>query len=100
LCSFEGANIIKIHRRSGKISFLLYPDFNTYPHPALQRSVRLSLRTRQFDCYGQSSNPLTDHSGISARDEWARRLSEWGFALKGHRLVRLNKQATQEKLEA
>ena len=35
----EGANIIKIHRRSGKLSYLVYPDFETDPHPAL-----LSLR--------------------------------------------------------
>src|SRR5271170_6156901 len=38
----EGANIIKIHRRSGKISYLTYPDFETDPHPALLRCVRLS----------------------------------------------------------
>ena len=29
----EGANIIKIHRRSGKLSYLNYPDFETNPHP-------------------------------------------------------------------
>ncbi|TMQ33293.1 MAG: hypothetical protein E6K70_13875 [Planctomycetota bacterium] len=47
----EGANIIKIHRRSGKISYLAYPDFDTDPHAALQRCIRLSLRTRALDCY-------------------------------------------------
>src|SRR4051812_3427656 len=59
----EGANIIKIHRRSGKLSYLVYPDFETAPHPALLRSVRLSLRTRQLDCtdYGKSANPPVLH---------------------------------------
>jgi hypothetical protein len=27
----EGANLIKIHRRSGKLSYLMYPDFETDP---------------------------------------------------------------------
>ena len=40
----EGANIIKIHRRSGKVSYLVYPDFENDPHPALLRSVRGMLQ--------------------------------------------------------
>src|SRR5581483_2088939 len=31
----EGANVIKIHRRSGKLSYLMYLDFEDSPHPAL-----------------------------------------------------------------
>ena len=118
----EGANVLKLHRFSGKISSLVSPDFDTDPHPALLRSFKLSLRTRELDCldYGQSPNPpvlhrkeaflrpdderrgkfarltaqeekhglLDDPSGIGTRDGWTRRLSERGFALKGHRLVR------------
>jgi DNA phosphorothioation-associated putative methyltransferase len=59
----EGANIIKIHRRSGKISYLVYPDFETDPHPVLLRCVKLNLRTRQLECYeyGQSANPPILH---------------------------------------
>jgi len=59
----EGANIIKIHRRSGKLSYLVYPAFETDPHPALARCVKLNLRTRQIECYeyGQSSNPPVLH---------------------------------------
>ncbi|HEV3445762.1 MAG TPA: hypothetical protein VG099_14050 [Gemmataceae bacterium] len=41
----EGVSLIKLHRRSGKLSYLIYPDFDTDPHPALQRCVRLCLRT-------------------------------------------------------
>jgi DNA phosphorothioation-associated putative methyltransferase len=47
----DGANLIKIHRRSGKLSYLIYPDFESDPHPALLRCVKLNLRTRQIECY-------------------------------------------------
>jgi DNA phosphorothioation-associated putative methyltransferase len=59
----EGANIIKIHRRSGKISYLVYPDFESDPHPALLRCIRLSLRTRELHCYDYagSTNPPILH---------------------------------------
>jgi DNA phosphorothioation-associated putative methyltransferase len=59
----EGANIIKFHRRSGKLSYLVYPDFDTDPHPALERVVKLSLRTRQLECYeyAGSANPPILH---------------------------------------
>ncbi len=59
----EGANVIKLHRRTGKLSYLAYPDFEGDPHPALLRCVRLSLRTRHLDCYeyGQSGNPPILH---------------------------------------
>jgi DNA phosphorothioation-associated putative methyltransferase len=59
----EGANVIKIHRRSGKLSYLSHPDFEKGPHPALARSLRLSLRTRQLDGhdYSQGDNPPILH---------------------------------------
>jgi len=59
----EGANIIKIHRRSGKLSYLVYPAFENDPHPALLRCVKLNLRTRQIECYdyGPSGNPPILH---------------------------------------
>ena len=63
LGEIDGANIIKIHRRTGKISYLVYPDFETDPHPSLLRCVRLSLRTRELNCYdySQSCNPPILH---------------------------------------
>jgi DNA phosphorothioation-associated putative methyltransferase len=59
----EGANVLKLHRFSGKISYLAYPDFDTDPHPVLGRCVKLSLRTRQLECldYTQSANPPILH---------------------------------------
>jgi hypothetical protein len=40
--------------------------------------------TAQEDKYGLLDAP----SGIGTKEGWSRRLSERGFALKGHRLVR------------
>lgn len=124
LGEIEDANIIKLHRFSGKLSYLSYPDFDTDPHPALVRSVKLNMRTRQLEsqAFGQGGNPpilhrketflhdshdlrakferltqqeekhglLEETSAIGTREGWARRLQEKGFALKGHRLVRVN----------
>jgi len=63
LGEIEGANIIKIHRRSGKLSYLIYPDFETDPHPALFRCLPLSLRTRELQChdYTEHTNPPVLH---------------------------------------
>jgi DNA phosphorothioation-associated putative methyltransferase len=63
LGEIEGANLLKLHRFSGKISYLVYPDFDTDPHPALLRCVKLSLRSRELECYdySQSANPPILH---------------------------------------
>jgi DNA phosphorothioation-associated putative methyltransferase len=63
LGGIDGANLIKLHRQSGKVSYLAYPDFETDPHPALLRSVKLSLRTREIDCfdYAAGANPPVLH---------------------------------------
>ena len=59
----EGANLIKLHPHSGKVSYLVYPEFETDPHPALLRSIKLSLRTRELDCfdYANNTNPPVLH---------------------------------------
>jgi DNA phosphorothioation-associated putative methyltransferase len=59
----EGANLIKLHRHSGKVSYLVYPDFETDPHPALLRSIKLNLRTREIEStdYAHSANPPVLH---------------------------------------
>jgi DNA phosphorothioation-associated putative methyltransferase len=63
LGEIEGANLVKLHRFSGKVSYLSYPDFDSVAHPVLTRSVKISLRTLQLDCYDYttSSNPPILH---------------------------------------
>jgi DNA phosphorothioation-associated putative methyltransferase len=41
-----GANLIKLHRDSKKISYLSYPDFDTDPHPGLHRTDVVDLVNR------------------------------------------------------
>jgi DNA phosphorothioation-associated putative methyltransferase len=57
------ANPIKRHRHSGKVSYLVCPDYETDPHPALLRSIKRNLRTREIDSteYARSANPPILH---------------------------------------
>ena len=118
----DGANIIKLHRHSGRVSYLSYPDFDRKPHPILHRTVKLSLRTLDLNCYDytKSVNPpilhrketfvssdyngyakfarltrqeeraglLEETSTIGTRDGWQYRLEQFGYELKGHRLLK------------
>jgi DNA phosphorothioation-associated putative methyltransferase len=63
LGAIEGADLIKLHRQSGKVSYLVYPDFDADPHPALLRSIKLNLRTREIEStdYATSANPPVLH---------------------------------------
>lgn len=40
----EEANVIKFHCRKPKITYLVYPDFDADPHPALYTSMQIDLR--------------------------------------------------------
>jgi DNA phosphorothioation-associated putative methyltransferase len=63
LGEIEDATIVKLHRFSGKVSYLAYPDFDRTPHPPLVRSVKLSRRSLELDVYDYStrSNPPILH---------------------------------------
>jgi DNA phosphorothioation-associated putative methyltransferase len=63
LGEIEDANIVKIHRFSGKVSYLAYPNFDSDPHPTLVRSVKLNMRSLWLDCwdYVESENPPILH---------------------------------------
>ena len=123
LGEIEEANLIKLHRLSGKISYLAYPDFETDPHPVLSTCVKLNMRSRQIDFYDYrtSENPpvlhrketflapthpeytrfarltqqevrhglLDETATIGTRSGWQTRLTETGFRLAGHRLMRV-----------
>ena len=123
LGEIEEANLIKLHRLSGKISYVAYPDFETDPHPVLSTCVKLNMRSRQIDFYDYrtSENPpvlhrketflasthpdytrfarltqqevrhglLDETATIGTRSGWQTRLTETGFRLAGHRLVRV-----------
>lgn len=47
----EDANIVKLHRFSGKVSHFECPQFESAPHPPLMNCLKLSVRSRQLDWY-------------------------------------------------
>jgi DNA phosphorothioation-associated putative methyltransferase len=57
------ATVVKLHRHSGKVSYLAYPRFEEDPHPALLRGVKVALRSREVSCYDytESGNPPVLH---------------------------------------
>lgn len=59
----EGANVIKLHRRSPSVSYLAYPDFERDAHPALLASLKVDLQTFhvQYRSYVGSKNPFILH---------------------------------------
>ena len=57
----DGANVIKLHREEPKVSYLVYPDFESDPHPRLSYSVTLHLQTfrlRERDFEARENPPI------------------------------------------
>ena len=50
----DEANVIKLHRFSGKVSYLAYPTFEEDPHPALKLRVKVTLPTLSIDQFDYS----------------------------------------------
>jgi hypothetical protein len=78
----------RARRKTGKESFLRQDD------PLHGKFARLTAQE-------EKQGLLDDPSGIGTRDGWGRRLAERGFALRGHRLVRVvGKQGLKGQTEA
>jgi DNA phosphorothioation-associated putative methyltransferase len=57
----EQANVIKLSFRQAKITYLYYPDFDVIPHPTLQTSMEIdlkSLQVRYRDYYDDENPPI------------------------------------------
>ncbi len=59
----EGATIVKFSRREPKITYLLYPNFDTDPHPELAASLRVHLQTLKltYQEFDGACNPFILH---------------------------------------
>ena len=66
--NIEGANLIKLHRFSGKVSYIAYPDFEKDPCPAIQLRVKVSLRSLNIDIFDYSE--WTDPPLLFRKDEF------------------------------
>ena len=60
LGDIEDANVIKLHRFSGKVSYLVCPKFDSHPHPPVRRTIKISLRNLYLQCidHSENKNPL------------------------------------------
>ena len=79
--TIEGATIVKLNRILPKVSYLVYPEFDRDPHPALATSVRADLKWLhlKYRDFRQSDNPPILHRketfvlpDYPKRDEFAR----------------------------
>jgi DNA phosphorothioation-associated putative methyltransferase len=50
----DEANVIKLHRHSGKVSYIAYPEFETLAHPPLRQRVKVTLPTLNIDMFDYS----------------------------------------------
>ncbi len=59
----EDANIIKIHRHTGKVSYMIYGNFDKVAHPALDEAITVFLRNLSIRqrLYRDSENPPILH---------------------------------------
>jgi DNA phosphorothioation-associated putative methyltransferase len=59
----EGITLVKFNLEKPSISYLLYPEFDSDPHPALQSSIQVNLQSREVNCrnYGDADNPFILH---------------------------------------
>ena len=65
--SIEDANLIKLHRYSGKVSYLACPDFDTDPHPITTETTKVWLRTLRVGFYetaDRANPPLLDRKDL------------------------------------
>jgi len=50
------ADIVKIHKASGKVTFLAYDDFEGKPLPELRARIKVNLRTRWVQVFDHSAD--------------------------------------------
>ena len=61
--SIESATLIKFNTEKPSISYLVYPDFDLDPHPPLQASIQVDLRSGEVNRrnYSNTTNPFILH---------------------------------------
>ena len=87
----EEANVLKFHCRKPKITYLVYPDFDADPHPALHTSMQIDLRDLHvhYRDYDPDDNPPVlhqkdllvppDYPGYEKFAKLSRQEEDWGL---------------------
>ena len=86
-------DVIKIHKRSGKISLLKYDDFEGKPLPALHERIKVNLRRQTIDIFDHRSEEnqevlylkeryvSAEHPGREKWEEFSKALQNLGLDL-------------------
>jgi len=106
----EEANVIKFHSRKPKITYLVYPNFDTDPHPALHTSMQIDLRDLHvhYRDYETDDNPpvlhqkdllvAPDYLGYEKFAKLSRQEEDWGLFEDWNRIG--TRQGWQKCLES
>lgn len=83
------ADIVKLHKASGKITFLSYDQFDRRAFPELKLRIKVNLRSRWVQVFDHSEEGQVlcfkdrfmpqDHPKIEAMKKWSRKLRKAGL---------------------
>ena len=85
------ADLIKIHKRSGKVTFQHYDDFDGKPLPELQSRIKVNLRNLFVEVFDHAIGPkiqllyfkerflAKEHPGRSTMEKFSAKLRKFGF---------------------
>jgi hypothetical protein len=83
------ADLVKVHKASGKVTFLVYDDFEGKPLPELQHRIKVNLKTRWVQAFDhRGSGQLLyfkerflgpDHPGIEEMATFSAKLRKLGI---------------------
>lgn len=84
------ADVIKLHKASGKVTFLVYDDFEGKPLPELRQRIKVNLRTRWVQVFDHSADGqllyfkerfvAPDHPGWTGMEAFSAKLRKIGIA--------------------
>lgn len=99
----DDTNVIKLHRFSGKISYITYEGFATNPHPPLKERMKVSLRSLNIDWFDYSSwdDPyvlLRKHLYVSSTHPKYSLLKRMDASLRQNGLLVANEQIRKSEL--
>jgi hypothetical protein len=87
------ADVVKLHKLSGKVTFLLYDDFETKSLPELRQRIKVNLRTRWVQVFDHSAEGQllyfkerllsSDHPKLAEMQAFSAKLRKLGIPEQG-----------------
>jgi len=66
----HNADVIKIHKNSGKLTLLFYDDFERQPLPELYTRIKINLRTQEMNVFDHKN--FTPHQFLYFKERFVR----------------------------